>query len=792
MDLRIALAGNPNCGKTTLFNALTGSNQFVGKTVEKKEGLLKNHEGVTITDLPGIYSLSPYTPEEVVAREYLVGERPDAIINIVDGTNLERNLYLTTQLVELGIPVVLAVNMMDLVAKNGDEINLEKLSKAMGCTAVPMTAVKDEGVMEAAQTAINAAFKEKSAPGHNFSGEVEHALAHIEEAVVHDMPLEQQRWYAVKIFERDQKVRESLNIDPDVLEHIEEDIRLVEKVMDDDAEAIIINERYAYISRTTAGAYTKNDIGRMSASDKIDRIVTNRWLALPIFAAIMFIVYFVSITLVGGWASEWANEGLFGEGWHLLGSGAAEYEAAALEYAEEEVWTDDVVEKISKAEAEGINGANDIVKAYRERDFEAFTEEYASYGAALTAAGYDISATVDRALMQAPRASDYGVWVPGLPVVIDNLLDKADCADWLRDLILEGILAGVGAVLGFAPQMFILFAFLSFLEACGYMSRIAFVMDKIFRRFGLSGKSFIPLLIGSGCGTTGIMNTRTIESERDRRMTIITTTFIPCGAKLPVIALVSAALFDGSALVATSAYILGIMAVIISGTILKKTKRFSGNPSPFVMELPPYHMPAASNILRAMWDRGWSFIKNAGTVILLASVCVWAGAGFGFVDGAFTFSSSMPLENSIVGKIGGAIAWIFTPLGFGNIKAAVATVMGLLAKEEIVGVFGVLDFTGFTPLSGYSFLIFNLLCAPCLAAMNAIRQEMKSGRWTAFAIGYQCAFAYCVSLMIYQYGLLASGSVSFPGLGGAVLATAAIIYMLFRKTSVGDLPGKGI
>lgn len=781
MNLRIALAGNPNCGKTTLFNALTGSNQFVGTTVEKKEGLLKNHEGVTITDLPGIYSLSPYTPEEVVAREYLIGERPDAIINIVDGTNLERNLYLTTQLTEVGIPVVLAINMMDLVRKKGDEINIEKLSKAMGCRVVEISALREDGVMEAAQAAIDAAFTEKVAPGHNFSGEVEHALAHIEEAVVHDMPLEQQRWYAVKIFERDPRVRAELNIEPEVLEHIEEDIKLVEKVMEDDAEAIIINERYEYIRRTTAGAYSPKSIGQMTTSDKIDRIVTNRWLALPIFAAIMFIVYFVSITAIGGWASEWTNKGLFGEGWHLLGSGSAEYQAAALEFAEEEIWTEDVVEKITKAQGEGITGAKDLVAAYNDRDCEAFIKQYATYGVALTAAGYDISATLERAAMQAPKARDYGVWVPGIPLVVEDLLEKADCAAWLRGLILDGILAGVGAVLGFAPQMFILFAFLALLEACGYMSRIAFVMDKIFRRFGLSGKSFIPLLIGSGCGTTGIMNTRTIESDRDRRMTIITTTFIPCGAKLPVIALVASALFGGSALIATSAYALGIISVIVSGTILKKTQPFSGNPSPFVMELTPYRMPTATNILRAMWDRGWSFIKNAGTVILLASVCVWAGAGFGFVDGTFTFSQSLPLEDSIIGKIGGAIAWIFTPLGFGNIKAAVATVMGLLAKEEIVGVFGVLDFTGFTPLSGYSFLMFNLLCAPCLAAMNAIRQEMKSGKWTAFAIGYQCTFAYCVSLMIYQFGLLVSGNVSFSGLGGAIIAAAGLLYMLFRR-----------
>ncbi len=701
MEIKIALAGNPNAGKTTLFNALTGSNQFVGNwpgvTVEKKEGRLKGHREVIITDLPGIYSLSPYTLEEVVARNYLIGERPDAILNIIDGTNLERNLYLTTQLAELGIPMVCAINMMDIVCKNGDRINVEQLSKELGCKVVEISAIKGTGINEAANAAVEAAQSGiKMIPKHKFCGCVEHAVAHIEEAVLHDIPEDRQRWYAIKLFERDEKVYETLNISEEKKAHIEADIAAAEKEMDDDSESIITNERYIYIGTIIKGCLKKKNTGGMTVSDKIDRVVTNRFLALPIFAAVMFVVYYVSITTVGGWVTDWTNDVFFGE-WIL----------------------------------------------------------------------------------------------PGAQLFLENI----GCADWLTGLIVDGIIGGVGAVLGFVPQMLVLFIFLAFLEACGYMARIAFVMDRIFRKFGLSGKSFIPMLIGTGCGVPGIMASRTIENERDRRMTIMTTTFIPCGAKLPIIGLIAGALFDNAGWVAVSAYFIGMAAIIISGIMLKKTKMFSGEPAPFVMELPAYHLPTAVNVLRSMWERGWSFIKKAGTIILLSTVVLWFMQSFGFENGSFGMTEE--LDNSVLAMLGGLIAPLFAPLGWGDWKAAVATVTGLIAKENVVAAFGTLFHMGgdisengdeiwglmsssFTALSGYSFLVFNLLCAPCFAAMGAIRREMNSPKWTAFAITYQCAFAYAVSLIIYQFGLLFTGSANIIGLVFAVAVLAFIIYMLVR------------
>lgn len=784
MSITIALAGNPNCGKTTLFNALTGSNQFVGNwpgvTVEKKEGKLKKHDDVIITDLPGIYSLSPYTLEEVVARNYLINERPDAILNIVDGTNLERNLYLTTQLTELGIPVVIAINMMDIVRKNGDSINIEELSKRLGCKIIEISALKNDGILDAAEAAIEVAKKGKKVPLHNFSGAVEHALAHIEEAVIHDLPEDQQRWYAIKIFERDEKVLEKLEISPEVLKHIEEDIASAEAELDDDSESIITNERYIYIAELIRGCYKKKGAGKLTVSDKIDKIVTNRFLALPIFAVIMFLVYYISVSTVGTWVTDFTNDGLFGDGWHLFGMGEAEYDEAITEYATNNVWTDGVVATVNSASQAGITGADEIAASISDADFSAFDEAYASYAPMLTEHGFDISTTVDAALENAPQKNEYGTWVKGLPVLAEEGLTSINCAEWLKRLVVDGIIGGVGAVLGFVPQMFVLFIFLAFLEACGYMSRIAFVMDRIFRRFGLSGKSFIPMLIGTGCGVPGVMATRTIENERDRRMTIMTTTFIPCGAKLPIIALISSSLFGGSPWIATSAYFVGIAAIVISGIILKKTKPFEGEPSPFVMELPAYHLPTVSNILRSMWERGWSFIKKAGTIILLSSVLVWAGTTLGFVDGQFTFDAEMDMNNSILGIAMNAICAVFAPLGFGTGKAALATFMGLIAKEEVVGVFGVLDFEGMTQLSGYSFMLFNLLCTPCFAAVGAIRREMHSGKWTAFALTYQAVFAYAISLMIFQFGMLFSGTPNIAGVIVALLVLAFMLFMLLR------------
>ena len=786
MSLRIALAGNPNCGKTTLFNALTGSNQYVGNwpgvTVEKKEGKLKKNDDVTITDLPGIYSLSPYTLEEVVARNYLIGERPDAILNIVDGTNLERNLYLTTQLIELGIPVVIAINMMDVVKKNGDKINVEQLSSELGCKIVEISALKNEGVMEAAQAAIAAAKSGKTVPMHTFSGAVEHALAHIEEAAIHNMPVERQRWYAIKIFESDDKVLEELKLDEKLLAHIKEDIEATEKEMDDDAESIITNERYTYIAGLMKNCYKKKDAGKLSTSDKIDKIVTNRILALPIFALIMFLVYYISVTTVGTIVTDWANDGVFGDGWHLFGIGTSEYEEEMNAYASANIFTDSVKTTIDNAVNAGVTGADEIQTAIADGDFGAFDEAYGSYADALEEKGFSIAETVDAALEaeNVPDTSEYGVWVPGIPGLVEGLLDKVNCAEWLKSLILDGIIGGVGAVLGFVPQMIVLFILLAFLESCGYMSRIAFVLDRIFRRFGLSGKSFIPMLVGVGCGVPGVMASRTIENERDRRMTIMTTTFMPCGAKLPIIALISTALFGGAWWVAGSAYFIGIAAIIVSGIMLKKTKMFAGDPAPFVMELPAYHWPTFGNIMRSMWERSSSFIKKAGTVILVASIIIWAGSCFGTVDGSFGFSTEMELEDSVLGVIGNAIRWIFAPLGFGNIKATIATIMGLVAKEEVVGVFGVLDFEGMSKLAAYSFLVFNLLCAPCFAAIGAIRREMNNPKWTAFAITYQCVFAYAVSLMIYQFGLVIAGSMNVVGLIAAVIVLIAILYMLFK------------
>ena len=782
MSMRIALAGNPNCGKTTLFNALTGSNQFVGNwpgvTVEKKEGKLKKHDGVTITDLPGIYSLSPYTLEEVVARNYLIGQRPDAILNIIDGTNLERNLYLTTQLTELGIPVVVAINMMDVVEKNGDKINTGELSRELGCRVVEISALKGNGVMEAAEAAIDAAKNGKTVPMHTFSGTVEHALAHIEEAAVHGLPEEQQRWYAIKLFERDDRVLEQLKPGESVTSHIETDIRAVEEEMDDDAESIITNERYIYIGSIIKGCLKKKSAGKLTSSDKIDKIVTNRFLGLPVFAAIMFLVYYISMVTVGASATDWANDGLFGDGWHLLGTGSAAYEEAASEYGDAALIVDGYDAYVEE------NGAaptgNYPYEAEDEETLEV-TVETASL------ADYEEALAVLERYGDEPAPADYGVWVPGIPVLVGDALEAAGAADWLAGLINDGIVAGVGAVLGFVPQMLVLFLLLAFLEACGYMARIAFVLDRIFRKFGLSGKSFIPMLIGTGCGIPGIMASRTIENERDRRMTIMTTTFIPCGAKVPFISMVAGAIFGGSAWVATSAYFVGMAAIIVSGIMLKKTRMFSGDPAPFVMELPAYHLPTVGNVLRSMWERGWSFIRKAGTIILLSTIVIWFTTYFGFTSEGFRMLAEEEMDQSLLAAIGGAISWIFIPLGWGNWQASVASITGLVAKENIVGTMGILYPGGwpeiganFSRVAGYSFLVFNLLCAPCFAAIGAIRREMNSAKWTWFAIGYQCGLAYAVALMVYQIGSAFTGNLNIIGLLAALIILAGMVYMLFR------------
>ncbi len=806
MSVKIALAGNPNSGKTTLFNDLTGSNQFVGNwpgvTVEKKEGKLKNYNDVEIIDLPGIYSLSPYTLEEVVARNYLINERPDAILNIVDGTNLERNLYLTTQLIELGIPVVVAVNMMDVVRKNGDNIDTKELSNRLGCEIIEISALKSDNTIQAAELAIKVAKSDKKIPMHTFSGPVEHAIAHIEEVIVHDLPEEQQRWYAIKIFERDEKAIEALNIPSDKLSHVEQDIKAAEKELDDDAESIITNERYVYIAEVLKGTYKKKDPNKLTISDKIDKVVTNRWLGLPIFIVVMFIVYWISMVGVGAPLTDWANDGLFGDGWHLFGIGSSAYEEKAEEYnnafvaanayveigedtkiddlkayvPEKEKVTTTVVDEETLEETEYTVYYKDAPKEPKEDEWGTSYLDGVEY--------------LDKNGLEEPDPADYGVWVPGIPVIIEKGLDAINCADWLKGLILDGIVAGVGAVLGFVPQMLVLFFLLAFLEASGYMARVAFVLDRIFRRFGLSGKSFIPILIGTGCGVPGIMASRTIENERDRRMTIMTTTFIPCGAKVPFIAMIAGAIFGGSAWVSTGSYFIGIAAIICSGIILKKTKMFSGEPAPFVMELPGYHLPTLGNVLRSMWERGWSFIKKAGTIILVATIIIWFLSRFGWTDGAFGMLEEDAIGDSILAVIGNAIAWIFIPLGWGDWQAAVASITGLVAKETIVSTMGVLYGAeghawaalreAFTYASGMSFLIFNLLCAPCFAAIGAIKREMNNGKWTAFAITYECVFAYLVALVVNQIVGAFIGDLSIVGLIVAIIIVICFLFLLFR------------
>lgn len=778
--IKIALAGNPNAGKTTLFNCLTGSNQFVGNwpgvTVEKKEGKLKGHSDAAIMDLPGIYSLSPYSLEEVVSREYLVKERPDAILNIVDGTNLERNLYLTTQLAELGIPMVVAVNMMDVVRKNGDKIHVKEMEEILGCPVVEISALKGTGCIQAAEIALKKAEeKQPMMYKHRFEGCVEHALAHIEEAVVHNLPAEQHGWYSVKLFERDEKVIKALNVPSDKIAHIEQDIKSCEKELDDDSESIITAERYKYIESIIKNCVTKKSGKKLSVSDKIDRVVTNRWLALPIFAVVMWLVYYVSMVTVGAAATDWANDGLFGDGYHLFGVGTAAYEEASEEYGDtaeilsafeagEETYV--VIDDETMEVSEPIEITEDLVSQAKE-----LAQKYGEEG---------------------PDPAEYGIWVPGVPAVIESLLDKIGCADVLKALILDGIVAGVGAVLGFVPQMLVLFIFLAFLESCGYMARIAFIMDRIFRRFGLSGKSFIPMLVGTGCGVPGIMASRTIENERDRRMTIMTTTFIPCGAKVPFIALVSGAIFGGSAWVATSAYFIGVAAIICSGIILKKTKPFMGEVSPFVMELPAYHWPTVGNVLRSMWERGWSFIKKAGTIILLSTIVIWFLSFFGWTESGFGMLEEDQMDSSVLAKLGSLIAWIFAPTGWGNWQAAVPSITGLVAKENIVGTMGILYggeetwanmAAAFTHPAGMSFLIFNLLCAPCFAAIGAIGREMNSRKWTWAAIGYQCGLAYVVSFCVYQFGSLFAGNGNIVGSIFAGLVLCCFLWLLFRKSA---------
>ena len=843
MDIRIALAGNPNSGKTTLFNALTGSNQFVGNwpgvTVEKKEGKLKKHEGVTVVDLPGIYSLSPYTLEEVVARNYLIDEKPDVILNIVDGSNLERNLYLTTQLMEAGLPVVIAINMMDVVRKAGDKINIDELSRQLGCKVVEISALKNEGIMEAAETAIAAAKAGKTVPHHTYSGVVEHAIAHIEEAAVHALPENEQRWYAVKLFERDEKAREKLNLPKETLDHIETDIVAAEKELDDDAESIITNERYVFVGEVIKACYKRKSKVKMTTSDKIDRVLTHRIWALPIFAVIMFLVYFISVTTVGGWATDWVNDGVFGDGFHLLGIGEKKYEAAAedyggadevlsayIDFAKEKGYNTESLEAALDTESEDFNadaaktavakfvedvktldGYESITYTVTDEETLVESKKTAYYNVTTKDSPYSLAMVSDILVeyeFAEPDPANYGVWVMGIPALATAGLEKAGCAPWLQSLLVDGIIGGVGAVLGFVPQIFVLFIFLAFLEGCGYMARIAFVLDRIFRKFGLSGKSFIPMLIGTGCGIPGIMASRTIESERDRRMTIMTTTFIPCGAKVPFIAMIAGIVFGGNSWwVAPSAYFLGMAAIVISGIILKKTKAFAGDPAPFVMELPAYHLPSVKNVLRSMWERGWSFIKKAGTIILLSTVVIWFLSRFGWKEGSFGLLEEDAIDGSILAKIGNALKWIFAPLGFGNWQATVASVTGLVAKENIVATMGILygDSAGiaaaFTKISGYSFLIFNLLCAPCFAAIGAIKREMNNPKWTWGAIGYQCGFAYVISFIFYNvFSMFNHNAIGgFWGVFSFIIALAliaGIVYLLVRPYKEAEHLGQKV
>lgn len=813
MEIKIALAGNPNCGKTTLFNSLTGSNQFVGNwpgvTVEKKEGKLKKNEGVIITDLPGIYSLSPYTLEEVVARNYLINEKPDVILNIIDGSNLERNLYLTTQLLEIGIPVVCAINMMDVVNKNGDKINVEKLSKELGCKVVEISALKGTGVEECAKEAVKAAGKIQVI-SHKYAEDIEDTLKNIEDKVLSNVS--NKRWYAIKLFERDSKAIESLGINTEL---IEADIKHIEKKYDDDSESIITNERYNFISSIIHDVLVKKDKEALSTSDKIDRIVTNRWLGLPIFAVIMFLVYYISMVTFGASATDFTNDGIFGDGWHLLGIGTSVYEEASEEYGDSdliieafnnEYGNDDIsysidIENEEYDETKAKSALDELYSlvddnasvTYTVEDEETLaTEDFKANKDDLKESIENYLNTEYKEGYGAPDTSNYGIWVPGVPVLIENLLDRINCADWLKGLILDGIVAGAGAVLGFVPQMLVLFFLLAFLEACGYMARIAFVLDRIFRKFGLSGKSFIPMLIGTGCGVPGIMASRTIENERDRRMTIMTTTFIPCGAKVPFISMIAGALFNNSPWVSTSAYFVGMAAIVVSGIILKKTKMFSGDPAPFVMELPAYHMPRFIDVLRSMWERGWSFIKKAGTIIVLSTIFVWFTSYFGFVDGHFQMLSEEQIDSSVLASIGNLIAWIFIPLGWGNWQAAVASITGLVAKENIVATMSILYGGGelstyatlathFTAITGYSFLVFNLLCAPCFAAIGAIKREMNNPKWTWFAILYQCGFAYVIAFLVTQIGNAFVGSINILGIIISVAILACMIYMLFFK-----------
>ena len=789
MSIKVALAGNPNSGKTTLFNALTGSNQFVGNwpgvTVEKKEGKLKGHKDVALMDLPGIYSLSPYTLEEVVARNYLINERPDAIINIVDGTNIERNLYLSTQIMELGIPVIMAVNMLDVLEKRGDKIHINKLSEKLGCEVVEISALKGTGIRDLANKAVKLAeSKKKNTVVHKFANEVEEVINETKGLLSADIPEEQKRFFAIKLLERDEKIREIMRTVPDVSKQIDK----LEKVFDDDTESIITNERYVYISSIIKDCVTKAKSDKLTASDKIDRIVTNRILALPIFAVVMCIVYYISVTTVGTWATDWTNDGVFGDGFHLFGIGTAQYEEDLDKWADENVFSTELEQIAEKAVKENVAGAEEVKDAIADKDFGAFEEAYGSYNDAFDEKGLNMDEALGDAIDEegeftGPDTSEYGVWVPGIPVLVGNGLEAIHCNDFLTGLIIDGIIAGVGAVLGFVPQMLVLFIFLAFLESCGYMSRVAFIMDRIFRKFGLSGKAFIPILIGTGCGVPGLMATRTIENDRDRKMSLMTTTFIPCGAKLPIIALIAAALFNGAWWVAPSAYFLGMFAIITSGIILKKTKLFAGEPAPFVMELPAYHWPTVGTVLRSMWERGWSFIKKAGTIILLSSIVVWLGSHFGNTGSGFGYSSDMELADSVLGSIGNVVKWIFAPLGFNDATATVATIMGLVAKEEVVGVFGVLDFEGMLPVAGYAFLAFNLLCAPCFAAMGAIKREMNNSKWFWIAIGYMTCFAYLTALVIYQIGGLIAGETGF-GIFTiiAILVVIGFLYLLFRPS----------